>query len=630
MLFRLLTFAALIGIIFASALGQVLYELTSPNEEAYGQFGWAVSGAGDVNGDGYDDVIVGALRESPSDSPSEAGRAYVFSGATGSVLLTLVSPNEEEDGQFGRAVSSAGDVNGDGYGDVIVGAHFESPGSSPFRAGRAYVFAGFTGDLLFTLISPNDEYGSGYFGWAVSNAGDLNSDGLEDVIVGAPRELFAPMGRAHVFSGATGNLMLTLVSPDAEGGLFGCSVASTGDVNNDGCDDLLVGAYYDGIGGRVYIFSGATGEALLSLASPNEEIYGYFGFSVSAVGDLDNEGYLSVIAGAQGEDPGSSPNNAGRAYMFSGANGDLLFPLVSPSEEEHGLFGFSVSGVGDMDNDGWPDVVVGAWGENPYPSPEKAGRAYVFSGGTGNLIFTLVSPSEQDEGHFGCSVSGAGDVNRDGYADIIIGARGENLGGRAYVFSGILIPVELSLFEAESIDEGVLIRWRTETENQCFGFHLYRQYEADDTRRKVTAQIIPGCGSSTVPRDYSYLDPITEPGIYRYWLEEVAEDGKRTEFGPVEVTIHPMQLALRGPYPNPVRDKTELQLLIPETVSGPITLDLLDLRGRRIGRTIKRNATDDMTIEWNTADSDLASGVYWWRLEAGTEVVLRPMVVVGP
>jgi len=165
--------------------------------------GYSVSGAGDVNGDGYDDVVVGAWREDPGSSPSGAGRAYVFDGQRGTPLYVLVSPNEEEDGWFGSSVSDAGDVNGDGYGDVVVGAHEEDPGSSPSGAGRAYVFDGQTGMPIHTLFSNNEE-GGGTFGYSVSGAGEVDGDGYDDVVVGTawedPGSSPNNAGRAYVFS----------------------------------------------------------------------------------------------------------------------------------------------------------------------------------------------------------------------------------------------------------------------------------------------------------------------------------------------------------------------------------------------------------------------------------------------
>jgi len=242
-------------------------EIISPNEESLGYFGRSVSGVGDVNGDGRGDVVVGAYLEDPGASPSNAGRAYIFSGSDGSLLWTLVSPNEQREGHFGRSVSGIPDVNGDGRGDVVVGASSEHPAlsrSSPGNAGRAYIFSGSDGSLLWTLVSPNEQF-SGFFGRSVSGIQDVNGDGRGDVVVGAFRE--APgasptsAGRAYVFSGLDGSLLWTLVSANEQaGGIFGHSVSGIPDVNGDDRGDVVVGAFLEDPGagpdnaGRAYIF----------------------------------------------------------------------------------------------------------------------------------------------------------------------------------------------------------------------------------------------------------------------------------------------------------------------------------------------------------------------------------------
>jgi hypothetical protein len=432
---------------------QVLYTLLSPNGEAEGLFGHCVSGAGDVDGDGFHDIIVGAPRESPGSSPPYAGRAYVFCGATAAVLYTLVSPDDSTGGHFGRWVSGAGDVNNDGHADVIVGAPYTAPGSSPDGAGRAYVFSGMTGSALYTLASPNEEQ-YGLFGNVVSTAGDIDDDGYDDVIVGARNEDpgASPLdaGRAYVFSGATGALLYTLVSPNEEqAGEFGYSVCAAGDVSGDGYADVIVGAWKEDVGpglgnaGRAYVFSGASGDTLYSLTSPNAEASGRFGFSVSGAGDADGDGACDVVIGAYFEDPGLSPRDAGRAYLFSGATGAVVHVLASPNEEDYGYFGFSVSGAGDMNNDGSVDVIVGAYQEDAEGSPEDAGRAYAFSGATGAVLWDFVSPNEELEGLFGYSVVGVGYVDADSCSDLVVGAYREDPGGlvnagRAYVFAPAL------------------------------------------------------------------------------------------------------------------------------------------------------------------------------------------------
>jgi hypothetical protein len=440
--------------IAVSSNSEVLYTLVSPNEESYSFFGISVSGAGDVNGDGYDDVVVGAATEDPGSSPDRAGRAYVFDGRTGFPLHTLISPNEEEWGHFGCSVSGAGDVNGDTYDDVVVGAQFEDPGTSPIWAGRAYVFDGQTGTPLHALASPNEEQ-FGAFGVGVSSAGDVNGDGYGDVVIGAvfegPGSSPDSAGRAYVFDGQTGILLYALASPGEEySGHFGCSVSGAGDINGDGCGDVVVGAEFEDPGtspynaGRAYVFDGQTGGPLYTLISPNEQAAGHFGCSVSGAGDINGDGYGDLMVGANQEHPGTSPNFAGRAYVFDGRTGFPLHTLVSPNEDVQGFFGSSVSGAGDVNGDGYDDVVVGAELEDP-DSSQNVGRAYVFDGQTGIPLYTLVSPNEQEHGRFGGSVSGAGDINGDGYSDVVVGTSREHVwAGRAYVFAWMNLSSTLS------------------------------------------------------------------------------------------------------------------------------------------------------------------------------------------
>lgn len=187
-------------------------------------------------------------------------------------MFTFTSPNEAQDGYFGKSVSGAGDVNNDGYFDVIIGAPGESPGSSPDGSGRAYVFNGMNADIIHTLYSQNEQADGG-FGHSVSSAGDVNNDGLDDLIVGAPFE-----------NGGTGITE----------------------------------------GGMAYVFDGEDGSIIHELDSPNAENYGHFGWSVSWAGDVNNDGYDDVIVGAYGESPGASPDSAGRAYVFSGETGSII------------------------------------------------------------------------------------------------------------------------------------------------------------------------------------------------------------------------------------------------------------------------------------------------------------------
>ncbi len=410
----LIALVALAAGVVASANAQtLLFTLDTPNPLVWGgDFGMSVA-VGDVNADGKADIAVGAYEEDVGDNRYQ-GRAYIFSGADGSLLFTLDSPNPQRQGYFGRSVA-VGDVDGDGKGDIAVGAHYEDVDGNE-QQGRAYVFSGADGSLLFTLDTPNPQPAGnpqewGLFGQGVA-VGEVNGDGKADIAVGAGAE-----GGAYVFSGADGSLLFSLYG-------FHESLA-IGEVNGDGKGDIVVGKIHL----SVYVFSGADGSLLLTLDNPNPPEPG-FGNSV-AVGDVNGDGKADIAVGAYVQDVGGN-DAQGRAYVFSGADGSLLFTLDTPNPQVWALFGSSVA-LGDVNGDGDADVAVGAHREDPVCNRFQ-GRAYVFSGADGSLLFTVDTPSRQRYARFGESVA-VGHVNGDGKADIVVGARGDNAGkGRAYVF----------------------------------------------------------------------------------------------------------------------------------------------------------------------------------------------------
>ena len=408
--------------------------LTSPNAIFQGNYGVAVSGAGDINGDGYDDVMIGARSEDAT--YSDAGRAYIYNGKDGSLLFALTSPNIQSSGWFGNSVSYAGDINNDGYDDVVIGAPFESGGGS--HSGSVYVISGFDGSLIRTINSPTPSV-NGDFGFSVSGLGDVNDDMIPDIIVGARRENNW-LGFAYIFSGTDGSLLQTLSSGySGFVGFLGNSVSAIKDINNDNKDDVIVGAVKEDGGasqsGRVHLFSGDDGNLLFTIESPNPVSVGTFGNSVSSAGDINNDGTNDIIISAPNEN--SSFQKSGRAYIFSGVNGVLLYSLTSPNPEENGFFGTAVSNAGDLNKDNYDDVLIGASWEDGGAS--NSGKVYVISGESGNVMNTLVSTNPVSGGVFGSSVSYAGDLNNDSYPDIVIGALNEHGGvtdaGQAYIFT---------------------------------------------------------------------------------------------------------------------------------------------------------------------------------------------------
>ena len=385
-------------------------------------FGYSVSAAGDVNGDGYADVIVGAYSYS-----SATGRAYIYFGGTTMNNVPDVIVDGETGSSFGISVSTAGDVNGDGYADVIVGAKAYSS-----NTGRAYVYFGGASmnnvaDVIMTGTAPGD-----YFGASASTAGDVNGDGYADVIVGA-YGYSSFTGRSYIYFGgaAMNNIADVVLTGASAGDAFGNSASTAGDVNGDGYADVIVGApSANAYAGRAYIYLG--GPAMNNVADvilTGEGTSSNFGWSVSTVGDVNGDGYADVIVGAYGYS-----SSAGRAYVyFGGAVMNNAADAVMTGEAASNSFGYSVSAAGDVNGDGYADIIVGAYGYSGF-----AGRAYVyFNSLTGTDLPDYALTGEATNNYFGWSVSTAGDVNGDGYADVIVGAA-QYAGntGRAYIFFG--------------------------------------------------------------------------------------------------------------------------------------------------------------------------------------------------
>jgi hypothetical protein len=411
-------------------------------------FGFSVDGVPDTNGDGQSEAIVGAPTEEPSGSPTDSGRAYLFDGATGNLLFSFASPNADSQGRFGVSVSGVPDTNGDGRGDILIGASGEDPGGSPLSAGRAYLFSGATGGLLRTFIPP-DEESDGFFGIAVTGIADLSGDRRGEVVIGAsgvdPGGSPNGAGRVYVFNGSTGGSIRTLASPnEANNGSFGLAVAAVPDTNGNTGEDIIVGAPIEDSSsndsGRAYLFDGPTGNLLRSFVSPNAEFEGFYGGAVAGVLDTTGDGRGEVLIGARSEDPTGSPGDAGRAYLYNGATGDSMRQFRSPNEEFEGFFGASVEGTADANGDNLGDLLVGAPFEDPGGSPSESGRVYLFDGATGSLLQTLASPNADNDSNFGFALGNLNVTRQFQRRGFVVGANEENPGtsplgaGRAYVF----------------------------------------------------------------------------------------------------------------------------------------------------------------------------------------------------
>ncbi len=391
-------------------------------------FGWAVSELVDISNppDGVTDVIIPSLGQ---------GKVYVYSGATGAMIHVISKPATDGNGSFGNAVGDAGDTNGDGIHDIVVG----SPGAATMgtNPGRAYVFSGADGSLLLTLVgeAARDSFGAG-----VGGAGDVNGDGRGDVLVGASTNDFSGSnsGRAYIFSGADGTLIRTL-NAEAASDNFGSGTAGTGDVNGDSIGDQIIGAPGAGSFGRAYVFSGADGSLLFSTnADSGGSQYGVF--FVAGVGDVNNDGRRDVYVGDYASDGGR-----GKAYVYSGLDGSLIRSIVPPL----GSTGLGCGrGAGDVNHDGYADLIIGHYTSSQGAS--LAGKAVLYSGFDGSVLRNITSTTANE--NLGFDAVGVGDTNGDGFIDLLVSASSQS---RVYLIAGIshVVPTNPPLADATGIDK---------------------------------------------------------------------------------------------------------------------------------------------------------------------------------
>jgi len=375
------------------------------------------------------------------------GLQTAYAETAGVILAIYPSWTYTGNGQgtrLGSAVSSAGDVNGDGLDDVLVGA--EKYEITQYREGAAFVFYN-TGSGLLNF--PNWSMGGGQqgamFGCTVSQLGDVNADGFDDIAVGAcdfnllegSTVTKSKVGAAFVYYGAQTFAAKTTADwsmiGDQVDARLGSTVAGVGDLNKDGYTDLIVGApYYDensySNNGKVYLFNGSA-DGLQSEAgwTASAEINAaLFGYSTSSAGDVNGDGWQDVIVGAPRPGTTQTPQIGYAHVYYNSASGLAVTPSWSMTNDLEGAwFGASVTGVGDVNRDGFDDVLIGA----PYTKvnidglDQPAGCAYLYLGSSNGLMASpaWVSCGKTVGGKFGASVAPAGDINQDSFTDFLVG-----------------------------------------------------------------------------------------------------------------------------------------------------------------------------------------------------------------
>ncbi len=458
------------------------FAVDSPDLQVQARFPERLADAGDLTGDGVRDVFAGNYLLDVA-GVTDAGKVSLISGADRSVRYELTSPEIQQAARFGFNISVPGDVNGDGKDDLVVGAPYQGvytgtgtpcgapePNGCNENQGKAYVYSGPTGKLLYLLDNPQPQADEGVFatfGARIGAAGDVNGDGRADIIIGSPANdvpagcgNLTPIpadcrkneGEAFIFNGANGALVRTLRIPDADKQEPTCTTTSStarcgnfsnaqspGDVDGDGVADQMVAAYAlrrpnivaPQFFGRVYLFSGKTGAVLSRIDQPVADSNAFWGLddvAPNTPGDVSGDGVPDLYVMGFNQDGAAGENAAGRGWVFDGkasvaaGTGVVLFEPKDPSPRAGEAFGWAASRT-DYNKDGRPDLYLsGLAAINT--------ETFLYDGRDGSLLKTLgLSSSEAQPNVPGNNGSGLGwssrapgDLNADGEPDFIAAA----------------------------------------------------------------------------------------------------------------------------------------------------------------------------------------------------------------
>jgi hypothetical protein len=506
-------------------------------------------------------------------------------GAAAITSQILIDPVGEYTGDvFGCSIAWVGDVNGDGYDDLLAGA-FRYPEIA--SAGQAYLYFGGPGlDSVVDLLIPAPAGGAGWFGISVASAGDFNGDSHPDFIVGAQQSGYE--GKAFIYYGGPSldpTPDVTLMG-ESTGKLiaFGASVASAGDVNDDGFDDVMVGApWYSGDGnkpGRAYLFfGGAVPDAVADRVFTGVGFYDQLGSVVGSTGDMNGDGHPDVFA--------SAPNNtaaalgAGAIYVwFGGPSFDAAADLtvLGSAQNQHLM---NAANAGDVNDDGFADLIAA-----------EKDHAYVWFGGASPNSVADLSLTRSYT-----SVAGAGDVDGDGKDDFVVGTPYDAGVGRVSVYyGGNAVDFVEDLYFAGSPGGGAIGL------NVAGGGH------------------VDGAGPSDL-----IVSAYWDPESIGYNQGRVYVYGNAFEPTAIRPETPAAGLSFLALSPNPAWDEVHLALELDRAV--PVRVTVYDVAGREVARPIADEwLLGKVTRAWLPAG--LPSGVYFVRASFGDRQQTRKLVLM--
>ncbi len=517
---------------------------------------------------------------------------FSFAQEPSELLLELNKSMNEYDA-FGYCASHAGDFDMDGYDDIII--------SDPCNGrGNAYLYLGnrqMDLDADYTITGQNHE---GLLGKSVSFAGDVNNDGFSDIIVCAydtSETGFYFTGKAALYFGNLPFLVDTFTpkltfSDGKPGSGFGNCVKNAGDFNNDGYDDFVISAYCDDKKGthtgRVYLyFGGPTMGTIPELMFTGEAEFNNFGTSLAFVGDVNNDGFSDIAIGAPGYEIAGETVNVGRIYIYFGNNTLDSNPDVIITGSGDQRIGHTIASAGDINNDGFDDIIVGA----PYMGSAVGPSSYVciYYGGT-DMDATPDVIIENTLFNFGKSAACAGNMNHDDYDDIMVSDENNIY----FFFGGTEMDTEpdYTLHISDYFD-GI----------QSISLAGDVNY---DGYKDILVSSIDHTGDTRIGKIYLYSGNLNTTDI-------------KSE------QILPTQYELFQNYPNPFNPTTTIRYEVPE--SGHVTITVYNMLGRKITTLVNGNQSAGLNkVEFNA--SDLVSGIYYYKMKTEKTIIVKKMILL--